>query len=466
MTAYLIRISTELFGKSDPFTVRFPFLVMSFLTTYFVYRTSKELFGDPRVALVTITLFNLAPMTVLGGAMAMHDNALIFFWTLCLWSGVKFIRSSTPSWFYGMGICSGLALQSKYTGVLAAFCILLFLLTSKAYRKFLYTKEPWIGLVICILFGLPILYWNWLHDWASVYHVLYIGSGSPTIMRRITDGLGYHLAQFLMVSPLLYPALISASFRETARQLKSPDDKALLMLSFGFPLLLFGVLAFKGHMEANWAVMGYVSLGILAVKSLTDSCSMEVQGRLGIFCGSYTQHGALVSIVLVLIVLFHGSVGLLPAFLEKRIAKEDRIIWETWKWDGLGRHIGDLMKPDDVIAADSYQLSAILEFYVPNQPFVRYLSPWKRPTQFDVRNPSFDDLMGKTILFVSQTELKPSGPELSTIHENFAEVHSLKPYEILYHGETIRKIFVYRGTGFNPFEPKRLGPRSLFYTHG
>jgi len=54
--------------------------------------------------------------------------------------------------------------------------------------------------------------------------------------------------------------------------------------------------------------------------------------------------------------------------------------------------------------------------------------------------------------------------ERDTVYENFARVERLPPYEVIYHGEPIRKIHILRGHKFDPCSPKRLGPRSLFYS--
>ena len=43
-----------------------------------------------------------------------------------------------------------------------------------------------------------------------------------------------------------------------------PDPREALLLCFGLPLVMFGVQAFRGHVEANWAFMGYASAVILA----------------------------------------------------------------------------------------------------------------------------------------------------------------------------------------------------------
>jgi 4-amino-4-deoxy-L-arabinose transferase-like glycosyltransferase len=462
MAAYLIRLSTTIWGESSPFSVRFPFLILSGLTTWLVYLVSKDLFGSKSRALIAATAFNLTPAALLGGALAMHDNALTFFWMLVLWAAVRFVKTEDGRWFYLMGPAAGLCMQSKYTGVLAVLSIFLFLLWSRPHRGRLLTKEPWIGAFLAFLFTVPILWWNMAHDWASLYHILFIGTGSPSITRRITDGLGYHAAQFLLVSPLFYVALVTACLSSAARNLFKPDPARALLLSFAFPLLLFGLLAFKGHVEANWAFMGYLSAGILAVEVLFREKG-DAPRLVDRFGARYYRWAVVVAVVPVVLMILHAWIGLLPASLEKKLGKDDRIIWETRGWAGLGRHVAGLLADGDVIAADSYQLCALLEFNVPGRPKVRYLAPWRRPTQFDVWDPSFDDLAGKSILYVSSQPLEPSSNVLTTIFENFEKVEPLAPYKVMYHGSSIREVYVCRGRNFNPFKPRRLGPRSLFY---
>ena len=130
MVAYLIRLSTAFFGEQTPFSVRFPFLVLSGFTTYLIYRTSCILFKNRSRAVLAATVFNLTPIALLGGSAAIHDNALLFFWVMALWAATSFVRSEDPRWFYTMGAAAGLAIQSKYTGVLILPCVLIFLLWS------------------------------------------------------------------------------------------------------------------------------------------------------------------------------------------------------------------------------------------------------------------------------------------------------------------------------------------------
>jgi hypothetical protein len=463
MVAFLIRVSTALFKEQTPFFVRLPFLILSGFTTYLIYRVSHILFQNRSRAILAAAVFNLTPIALLGASTAIHDNALLFFWIMALWAAARFLRSEDPKWFYTMGAAAGLAIQSKYTGVLILPCILFFLLWSGPHRRFLWRKEPWIGALIAAAFALPILWWNASHQWASLHHIFFIGAGATSIGKRILDGIGYHLAQFLLVSPLFYFALELGSASALARNLFKPKAEQALMLCFGLPLLLFGVLAFKGHVEANWALMAYPSTLILAAEIIQTAREESRTGVWQWFGGRFLKWAVIVSVAPVLLALAHAWIGLLPASLEMKVAKDDRIIWETRGWAGLGKHVAALKTEGDVIAADSYQLCALLEFNVPGNPRVRYLAPWKRPTQFDVWEPSFDNLRGRNILFVSPVPLKPSSDSAITVYDNFSRVEPLPPYDVMYHAVAIRQIHIYRGHEFDPFAPRRLGPRSLLY---
>jgi 4-amino-4-deoxy-L-arabinose transferase-like glycosyltransferase len=463
MVAYLIRLSTEIIGKSTPYSVRLPFLILSALTTYLVYTVSRLLFGSRSRALFCATILNLAPPVLLGGAAAIHDNALIFFWMLALCAAAQYLKTNDLKCFYLMGLAAGAAILSKYTGVLVLLCALAFLLWNRQHRGLLLRKEPWIGVLIAAGFALPILWWNFAHDWASLHHIFFIGSGAPDLSKRILDGAGYHLAQFGLLSPLFFLALIVGSLAALARNIPSPKPEETLLLCFGIPVALFGALAFKGHVEANWGFIGYPSLAILAVETIFQARSSEPRGIWKWFSARYLKWSLILAVGPVLLVIAHAYVGLIPASLEKKYAKEDRIIWETRGWKDLGNYVATMRTEAETIAGDSYQLCALLEFNVPGQPKVRYLAPWKRPTQFDVREPSFDNLKGRDILFVSPIPLMPTSDVLTTIYENFASVEELTAFHVMYHGEPVRDLHLYRCKNFDPFSPRRLGPRSLFY---
>ncbi len=463
MVAYLIRLSTELFGQSTPFSVRFPFLVLSVLSSGLIYFCSLNIFGSVRLALITTLVFNITPVSLLGASAAIHDNILVFFTILTMWFLTMYLRHRENKYLYLSGVAIGFSILSKYTGILTLACVFVFMIWRKETRSLLLTRTPWLSAGLALLFTLPIIYWNWVHDWASLNHILFIGTGYTGLSRKIADGFGFNLSQFLLVSPLMYVCVVAAMACSLYHNIRKPDGGQALCLSFGLPLLIFSVQSFRGHVEANWSIPGYVGPCVLAVWSFYSDGTRALNWFGKPWGPRFVRWTVVSSVSIFCLVAAHAWVGLLPASLERSFAKEDRIIWETRGWNALGAHVGNLAREHEVIAADSYQLCALLEFNIPGQPRVRYLAPWGRPTQFDVWNPSFDDLKGRDIIFVSPRKLVPSSDAFTTIYENFRSVEPLPEFKVMYHGESVREIFIYRCSGFDPEKPRRLGPRSLFY---
>ena len=73
------------------------------------------------------------------------------------------------------------------------------------------------------------------------------------------------------MSPLVYFALVVGTISALSRNLFKPNPQQALLLCLGLPMLLFGLLAFKGHVEANWAFMAYLSTVILAVEIIVTA---------------------------------------------------------------------------------------------------------------------------------------------------------------------------------------------------
>lgn len=463
MVAYVIRLSTSIFGYSSPLSVRFPFIILLVLSSALIYSCSLKMFGNRRHALASTIVFNLTPVALLGGTAAIHDNILVFFTALAIWLLTRFLEDGRHRWLYLTGVAIGFSILSKYTGVISLGCVFIFLIWQQDRRQLLLTRTPWLAAATALLFVLPILYWNWLHDWASLSHILFIGSGAVSVTRRIEDGLGFNIAQFFLISPLFYVFMMMALGKAFWNNISKPVPAQVLCLSFGLPLVLFSVQSFRGHVEANWSIPGYIGPCLVAVWSFYSSGAGALNWSAKPWGAKFVRRSIGVSLSIVGLVVLHAWLGIVPASVEKWGAKADRIVWETRDWDRLGIHIGNLVKEGETIAADSYQLAALLEFNIPGQPEVRYMSPWGRPTQFDVWHRSFDDLAGQTIVYVSPKPLAPSSDALVTIYENCASVEPLDVFDVMYHGESIRKIYVYRLKGFDPHSPRRLGPRSLFY---
>ena len=94
-----------------------------------------------------------APLTAAwGGALYFLERALI--------------GNRRAAW-WGVGVCVGLGMLSKYTIALLAPATLLFILLDPGSRRWLWQPGPYVAALVATLFFSPVIVWNALNDWAS-----------------------------------------------------------------------------------------------------------------------------------------------------------------------------------------------------------------------------------------------------------------------------------------------------------
>ena len=91
----------------------------------------------------------------------------ILFWTLALGCLVRLGASGDTRWWWATGLCVGLAVMSKHTGVTLAGSIAVAALLAPTRRQ-LRTPDPWIAAALLLLVVAPNLAWQVQNDWASL----------------------------------------------------------------------------------------------------------------------------------------------------------------------------------------------------------------------------------------------------------------------------------------------------------
>ena len=226
--ALLIRAGVEVVGHSER-GVRAGGLLLGLLAALWAADTARDR-GLALVALATCPLF------FLGGILATPDVPLAGAWALGLWAAVR------RRWAL-LGVACGLAMLSKYTGVLLLPLVIL------AEPGALRTRGPWLAALLAFLVYLPNALWNVQHDLISWQFQLHHVSEAP---RR----LDFLAAQLGLGGPLL--ALVVAAW--WAVGWRGERTERLLWWT-SLPVLLVGVWAGG---EANWAAMAWIG-GILGV---------------------------------------------------------------------------------------------------------------------------------------------------------------------------------------------------------
>lgn len=179
------------------------------------------------------------PLLSLGGLLATPDVPLVACWALGLWAAAK------ERWWL-LGLAAGLAMLSKYTG------LLLLPLVLAARPADLKTRGPWLAAALALLVYLPNALWNLAHDGLSWrFQLDHVAEGG--------SGLELLLAQVGLAGPLLFVGLVLG----WTVGLKG-DRVARLCWTTSLPLLLLAVLSGG---EANWAAPALFSATVGLARS-------------------------------------------------------------------------------------------------------------------------------------------------------------------------------------------------------
>lgn len=164
MVAYVISI-ISLFGENEA-VIRLSAVLAMSGTAWLVYRIGRLLFSR-EAGETALLIYLLIPMTHVGFLAVTPDPFLSLFWALALYLACIALFKGQDGYLLLAGISIGLALLSKYTGVLLPVSLLLFLAcTPKFYRRLFSTHMLAAAVLATVVFS-PVLIWNWNHDWIS-----------------------------------------------------------------------------------------------------------------------------------------------------------------------------------------------------------------------------------------------------------------------------------------------------------
>lgn len=244
MIALLIKLGYALFHNE--LGVRLGMVVLNVATLVLV----DKLIPQKNNLVFYLILAGMGAMQV-GGILAVPDIPLIFFATLYFYIYRNFLESQSWKNTLLLALSMALMFYSKYHGVLLVFfTVLSNLHLLKLYRFY-------IAVIITSALFFPHLYWQYTHNFPSLqYHLVERNASSYDISYT----LDYVLGQVLMFGPLIGWLLLYYAFRT---QVRSSFERALKFSLVGV-LVFFLISTFKGRVEANWTVMVFAPLLILA----------------------------------------------------------------------------------------------------------------------------------------------------------------------------------------------------------
>ncbi|MGC9065159.1 MAG: glycosyltransferase family 39 protein [Candidatus Ratteibacteria bacterium] len=259
LVGYAILPFLKIFGHT-PVAVRFPALISSTLCMWLLLKLGKDLYSAA-TGFWAIVIFCLIPLfSVLGGIMTVPDTILSVFWLLSVMTVWKIYITGKDQLWYLVGILTGLALLTKYSGILIYPGIFLFLIINRKMRGVFRKKQLYLGFMISILMFSPVLIWNYDNYWVSFAFQLKHGLGEKAFFKP--DVFVQNIvSQMLMISPLLWFLMVISFFKIIKKIIVNHDGPAQIIFSFSLPVFfVFGYASFSNEILPHWPAVGYLML--------------------------------------------------------------------------------------------------------------------------------------------------------------------------------------------------------------
>ena len=248
---FWIAAAAELDRGASPLAdlaVRSPFIALFALTTWLMYLLTARVF-DARAGMYAALALNVTPVfSISTGGWVLPDGPLMCAWLAAVYCVVRI--DDSPRWWLGAGVATGLALLSKYHGVLLMGGIFVYLLIGG--RRWLRTPWPYFAALIALAMFTPVIVWNAEHQWVSF--VFQLGRNAESHAPRLLALAQNIGGQVALVTPWVWIPLIISAWHER----RSSSLCAILGI---IPIALFTLASLGGNPgQPHWPAPGYLML--------------------------------------------------------------------------------------------------------------------------------------------------------------------------------------------------------------
>jgi dolichol-phosphate mannosyltransferase len=251
MVAWLIWISTALLGKSE-LSVRLPAYLCWLVAAVFMFRLTLNLYDRP-AAFRAMLLLAVLPIYFGLGFFMTPDAPLYAAWAGCLYFLERALLAQQRRAWWGVGVCLGLGMLSKYTIALLGLGTLTFLLIDPRSRLWFFRPEPYVAAITALVIFFPVIFWNMRNEWAS-----FVFQGSNRWSREYNFSLHLLVGTiFLMLTPAgmlgIAQMLLPQHGQGTNADLTAFERQRLWSIAFTWaPLSVFVIYSLLYTPKINW----------------------------------------------------------------------------------------------------------------------------------------------------------------------------------------------------------------------
>jgi 4-amino-4-deoxy-L-arabinose transferase-like glycosyltransferase len=222
-----------------------------------LHRVTLTLFPKetPWLGFLSVALLQSGLMFQLIGLSMLPDGPLLLLGLLALLALHGALTEGRLRYWLWLGLWLGLAGLSKYTAVTLVITVLLAIALGRQWRV-LRTPGPWLALTMGVLLILPVLIWNFQHNWISFAYQLHHGTGN--LHWSFNKFVSSQAAQLAAYGPgIIVFGLIAAVAR--LRDWRESGVQLCLLLALPV-LLLFGWNSGYEMTLPHWTSLGWAGL--------------------------------------------------------------------------------------------------------------------------------------------------------------------------------------------------------------
>ncbi|MGD9140243.1 MAG: glycosyltransferase family 39 protein [bacterium] len=371
--------------------VRLVFLIMLTVSLWWMWKLTDRRDGVLFIALIlSFGLFQVVAI------LATPDTPLLFFATMFFMVLRRYLRKDDVASVLLLGFSMALMLYSKYHG------ILVILFTVLAVPRLLKKRTFWTSAAAGALLFSPHILWQARHGFVTV--AFQLGRASSWLNPHyIVDYVTGQIGLAGLISGLILLYVVLFRFRP-----RTEFDRVLKYNCVG-TLAFFLLASLKGRVEANWTIVAYVPLGVIAHGFLRERRRLRKTTMvLALFP---------IGIIIVLRILMTAPPDNLWGL---------RRAYEFSDWPQVTEEVEEFAGGLP-ITANLYQHASSISFY--SGAVAPALNINSRPNEFTLLNLE-DDLLDTPVCFVSSFEI--SGAERLVLRQG-GEVYLIK-------GLTVREL--------------------------
>ena len=264
MVAWIIALAT-LFEPSTEIAIRVPAALLGTVGQWMVYELARRLYGH-RAAVWAFTIIATSPGMMALCLLMTIDAPFLLLWTVsiyCLWRMFEFDRTDSR-WLLPAIAATGAGLLTKQTTLGVFPLTILFLSLNSIDRCRLKSLPFWIWISGSSLFLIPVVVWNWRHDWITFKHTLnHFNPGSASLVQHLLMFLEFGMTQFGLLSPIIAGFVALTATVLTIRIRSLPKRERFLICFGGLPAFAVALLSAFQRVQPNWAVALHLASVIL-----------------------------------------------------------------------------------------------------------------------------------------------------------------------------------------------------------